>query len=72
MTRAHLEAESVGPAFIDYLATNWDDFVLLGSRALVDVVAPVSGHPARRAGHGLVLGSTRRRLERNAQARPSL
>ena len=25
--RAHLEAESVGPAFIDYLATNWDDFV---------------------------------------------
>ena len=27
VTRAHLEAESVGPAFIDYLATNWDDFV---------------------------------------------
>ncbi len=27
VTRAHLEAESVGPAFLDYLATNWDDFV---------------------------------------------
>ena len=27
VTRAHLEAESVGPAFIDYLATDWDDFV---------------------------------------------
>lgn len=27
VTRAHLEAELVGPAFIDYLATNWDDFV---------------------------------------------
>lgn len=27
VTRAHLEAESVGPAFVDYLATNWDDFV---------------------------------------------
>jgi len=23
----HLRAESVGPAFVDYLATNWDDFV---------------------------------------------
>ncbi|MDO9456423.1 NADH:flavin oxidoreductase [Nocardioides sp.] len=28
VTRAHLEAESVGPAFVDYLATNWDDFVV--------------------------------------------
>ena len=28
VTRAHLEAEFVGPAFIDYLATNWDDFVV--------------------------------------------
>lgn len=27
VTRARLEAESVGPAFIDYLATGWDDFV---------------------------------------------
>jgi 2,4-dienoyl-CoA reductase-like NADH-dependent reductase (Old Yellow Enzyme family) len=27
VSRAHLEAESVGPAFVDYLATNWDDFV---------------------------------------------
>ncbi len=27
VTRAHLEAESVGPAFIDYLASRWDDFV---------------------------------------------
>jgi len=27
VTRAHLEAESVGPAFIDYLARGWDDFV---------------------------------------------
>ena len=27
VTRAHLEAESVGPAFVAYLATNWDDFV---------------------------------------------
>jgi 2,4-dienoyl-CoA reductase-like NADH-dependent reductase (Old Yellow Enzyme family) len=27
VTRAHLEAESVGPTFVDYLATNWDDFV---------------------------------------------
>jgi hypothetical protein len=27
VSRAHLERESVGPAFIDYLATNWDDFV---------------------------------------------
>jgi 2,4-dienoyl-CoA reductase-like NADH-dependent reductase (Old Yellow Enzyme family) len=25
--RAHLDAEHVGPAFVDYLATNWDDFV---------------------------------------------
>lgn len=27
VTRARLEAESVGPAFVEYLATNWDDFV---------------------------------------------
>jgi len=27
VTRAHLEAEHVGPGFIDYLATGWDDFV---------------------------------------------
>ncbi|MCU1537790.1 MAG: NADH:flavin oxidoreductase, partial [Humibacillus sp.] len=27
VSRAHLEAESVGPAFLDYLATTWDDFV---------------------------------------------
>ena len=27
VTRDHLEAESVGPAFVEYLATNWDDFV---------------------------------------------
>jgi 2,4-dienoyl-CoA reductase-like NADH-dependent reductase (Old Yellow Enzyme family) len=27
VSRAHLAAEYVGPAFIDYLATNWDDFV---------------------------------------------
>jgi 2,4-dienoyl-CoA reductase-like NADH-dependent reductase (Old Yellow Enzyme family) len=27
VTREHLEAEHVGPAFVDYLATNWDDFV---------------------------------------------
>jgi len=27
VTRAHLEAESVGPVFVDYLATSWDDFV---------------------------------------------
>ncbi len=27
VTRAHLEAEHVGARFIDYLATNWDDFV---------------------------------------------
>lgn len=27
VTREHLAAESVGPAFVDYLATNWDDFV---------------------------------------------
>lgn len=27
VTRAHLEAESVGPAFIDYLGETWDDFV---------------------------------------------
>ncbi|CAB4698120.1 MAG: NADH:flavin oxidoreductase [Actinobacteria bacterium] len=27
VTRAHLAAESVGPTFVDYLATNWDDFV---------------------------------------------
>ncbi|CAJ1587444.1 NADH:flavin oxidoreductase [[Mycobacterium] wendilense] len=25
--RDHLEAESVGPRFLNYLATNWDDFV---------------------------------------------
>lgn len=28
VSRAHLEAERVGPAFVDYLATNWDDFVV--------------------------------------------
>ncbi len=28
VTRAHLEAEHVGSRFIDYLATNWDDFVV--------------------------------------------
>ncbi|MEO9322906.1 NADH:flavin oxidoreductase [Nocardioides sp. C4-1] len=28
VSRAHLAAESVGPAFVDYLATNWDDFVV--------------------------------------------
>ena len=27
VSREHLAAESVGPAFIDYLADNWDDFV---------------------------------------------
>ncbi len=27
VSREHLEAESVGPRFLDYLATNWDDFV---------------------------------------------
>ncbi|QIG43802.1 NADH:flavin oxidoreductase [Nocardioides anomalus] len=27
VSREHLEAEHVGPAFVDYLATNWDDFV---------------------------------------------
>jgi 2,4-dienoyl-CoA reductase-like NADH-dependent reductase (Old Yellow Enzyme family) len=27
VSRAHLEAEALGPAFVDYLATNWDDFV---------------------------------------------
>ncbi|MGA8255283.1 MAG: NADH:flavin oxidoreductase [Nocardioides sp.] len=27
VSREHLEAESVGPAFIDYLASGWDDFV---------------------------------------------
>ena len=27
VTRAHLAAEAVGPDLIDYLATNWDDFV---------------------------------------------
>ncbi|GAB2857100.1 NADH:flavin oxidoreductase [Nocardioides pacificus] len=27
VTREHLAAESVGPAFVDYLATQWDDFV---------------------------------------------
>jgi 2,4-dienoyl-CoA reductase-like NADH-dependent reductase (Old Yellow Enzyme family) len=27
VTRAHLRTEHVGPAFVDYLATNWDDFV---------------------------------------------
>lgn len=27
VSRAHLEAESVGPRFVDYLATGWDDFV---------------------------------------------
>ena len=29
VTRAHLEAEHVGPAFIDYLARGWDDFVTI-------------------------------------------
>lgn len=28
VTRAHLEAESVGPRFLNYLADNWNDFVL--------------------------------------------
>lgn len=28
VTREHLAAESVGPAFVDYLATTWDDFVV--------------------------------------------
>lgn len=27
VTRAHLEAESVGPRFVDYLARDWDDLV---------------------------------------------
>lgn len=27
VTRAHLETESVGPRFVDYLADNWADFV---------------------------------------------
>ena len=27
VSREHLAAESVGPAFIDYLAENWNDFV---------------------------------------------
>lgn len=27
VSRERLAAESVGPAFVDYLATNWDDFV---------------------------------------------
>ncbi len=27
VSREHLAAESVGPAFVDYLADNWDDFV---------------------------------------------
>jgi 2,4-dienoyl-CoA reductase-like NADH-dependent reductase (Old Yellow Enzyme family) len=27
VTRAHLEAEYAGPAFVEYLATNWDDYV---------------------------------------------
>lgn len=27
VTRAHLEAERVGPAFVEYLASGWDDFV---------------------------------------------
>lgn len=27
VTREHLAAESVGPRFVDYLATGWDDFV---------------------------------------------
>jgi 2,4-dienoyl-CoA reductase-like NADH-dependent reductase (Old Yellow Enzyme family) len=27
VSREHLAAESVGPAFVDYLASNWDDFV---------------------------------------------
>lgn len=27
VSREHLAAEHVGPAFVDYLATNWDDFV---------------------------------------------
>ena len=27
VTRAHLEGERVGPAFVDYLAAGWDDFV---------------------------------------------
>jgi 2,4-dienoyl-CoA reductase-like NADH-dependent reductase (Old Yellow Enzyme family) len=27
VTREHLATEAVGPAFVDYLATNWDDFV---------------------------------------------
>lgn len=29
-TESHLVAESVGPAFLDYLSTNWDDFVTAG------------------------------------------
>ncbi len=28
VTREHLAAERVGPVFVDYLATNWDDFVV--------------------------------------------
>lgn len=27
VTAAHMRAESIGPAFLEYLATNWDDFV---------------------------------------------
>ena len=27
VSRAHLEAEYTGPAFVEYLASNWDDFV---------------------------------------------
>jgi 2,4-dienoyl-CoA reductase-like NADH-dependent reductase (Old Yellow Enzyme family) len=27
VSREHLAGESVGPAFVDYLSTNWDDFV---------------------------------------------
>ncbi|MBM7368908.1 NADH:flavin oxidoreductase [Gordonia hydrophobica] len=27
VTAAHMRAESIGPAFLDYLSTNWDDFV---------------------------------------------
>ena len=28
VTRAHLKAEALGPAFIDYMATNWKNFVV--------------------------------------------
>ncbi|ALG84938.1 NADH:flavin oxidoreductase [Gordonia phthalatica] len=27
VTAAHMRAESIGPAFLEYLSTNWDDFV---------------------------------------------